>query len=228
MLHYTRIWAVIIVSFVLVQLSHASIIYVDKSATGFNNGNSWTDAFVNLQNAINNATTGDRIWVAAGTYYPTTDRFGNSSPADSRDLLFSLKDGVKLFGGFLGTETMLSERDPDLNPTILSGDIGVMGDSTDNCYIVVLGIDLTEGSVFDGFRVRRANAVGTLFDTSDSTYSEAGAMRIEDSRLTIRNTGFSGNYEGVGSGLHSIGSELRIVRCRFFNNTGTSAYSILL
>ncbi len=105
----------------------AAVIYVDKDATGAGDGTSWTDAFTNLQEAIDSSQSGDRIWVAEGVYFPTSDEDGDPSPVDPRDVLFKLKDGVKMYGGFLGTETMLSERDPDSNATVLSGDVGVFG-----------------------------------------------------------------------------------------------------
>ena len=37
-------------------------------------------------------------------------------------------------GGFKGDESTSGERDTSLNPTILSGDIGVVDDSIDNSF----------------------------------------------------------------------------------------------
>ena len=61
-----------------------------------------------------------------------------------------LAEGVEVYGGFAGTETLLSERNPAANITILSGDIGTLGDPSDNCYHVVYNEDLGAGSRFFG------------------------------------------------------------------------------
>ncbi|MCK5174403.1 MAG: hypothetical protein KAR47_13495, partial [Planctomycetes bacterium] len=42
-----------------------NIIYVKQGATG--NGTTWTNAYGNLQNALDTAISNDEIWVAAGT-----------------------------------------------------------------------------------------------------------------------------------------------------------------
>uniref|UniRef100_UPI0037C0A5A9 hypothetical protein n=1 Tax=Arenimonas sp. TaxID=1872635 RepID=UPI0037C0A5A9 len=83
----------------------AAIRYVKPTATGSGDGSSWANASANLQAMINASAANDEVWVAAGTYRPTQDPFGNSSPADPRDRTFYLKDGVKLYGGFAATGT---------------------------------------------------------------------------------------------------------------------------
>ena len=93
----------------------ASIIYVNKNATGSNNGSSWQNAYTDLQLGIAQSMFGDEIWVAAAVYKPTT--------GTSTLITFSVKNGTKLYGGFNGTETLLSQRNFDLNATILSGEI---------------------------------------------------------------------------------------------------------
>lgn len=90
-------------------------IYVNTNATGANNGLSWADAYTDLQDALTNAFANEDIWVAAGTYYPH---------ASSRNTYFQLdKDNLKIYGGFDGTETQLSDRVFGSNETILSGDL---------------------------------------------------------------------------------------------------------
>jgi hypothetical protein len=106
----------------------AKIIYVDADVIGGNDdGTSWQDSYSILQFAIGEAEYGDTIWVAEGTYKPTNSSF--------RTIYFSLNNGVKWYGGFQGNETELSQRDYELYPTILSGDIGIQGDSTDNSFM---------------------------------------------------------------------------------------------
>lgn len=78
--------------------------HVNQAATGgTQTGANWAEAFTDLQQALAAATTGDTIWVAAGTYKPTA--------TTDRTVSFVLKDGVALYGGFSGTETDLEDRD---------------------------------------------------------------------------------------------------------------------
>ena len=51
------------------NFAFAQILYVKFDAIGSGNGSSWTNAFVNIQDAINTATSGTQIWVSQGTYY---------------------------------------------------------------------------------------------------------------------------------------------------------------
>ena len=84
--------------------------YVNDDATGVNNGTNWTDAFTDLQSALNKAVTGDEIWVAAGTYQPSVTIDDSSDP---RTAAFILKSGVKIYGGFAGDEKDLTKRSSD-------------------------------------------------------------------------------------------------------------------
>ena len=103
----------------------ASILRVNASAIGINNGTSWADAYVDLQAALAVAKAGDEIWVAAGTYKPTN--------GIDRGKSFVLVAGTRLYSGFAGTtETTHSQRDGKAHETILSGDIGVQGEISDN------------------------------------------------------------------------------------------------
>ncbi len=81
-----------------------------------------------IANALNNSCHDvKQIWVAKGTYKPA---FAN------RDSAFIMRNNVASFGGFAGIETQLSQRNWQLNPTILSGDIGTVGNRSDNSHDV--------------------------------------------------------------------------------------------
>jgi SprB repeat len=124
--------------------------YVQPTAQGTATGLSWTDAFPHVQVALDSAKAGDTVWVAAGTYKPTT---GNM-----RTVSFEPRSGVRLYGGFSGSETQLNQRNWNSNPTILSGDIGAQGDSLDNSYNVIYMQLPDSNTVLDGFVVRGGNA----------------------------------------------------------------------
>jgi hypothetical protein len=74
-------------------VAQSRIIYVDAGATGANNGFSWPAAYRFLQDGLATATSGDEIWVAAGTYYPDK---GAGQINNDRDATFELISGVGL------------------------------------------------------------------------------------------------------------------------------------
>lgn len=96
------------------HLSAQKIIYVNQIALGASNGESWEDAYQDLQDALREAFYGDRIWVASGIYKPDS--------AFDRDISFIIPNGVKLYGGFVGNEKTFDERANEYS--ILSGDVG--------------------------------------------------------------------------------------------------------
>ncbi len=139
-------------------------IFVDIDAAGNNNGTSWANAFNVLQEAIDSAMVDDSIWVATGIYLPTVEvDADNSSGTDPREKTFHISQDIKLFGGFAGDEMQFSERDLAANPTILSGDIGIPGDRTDNTYHIIYiegSSDISNNCLLDGFKIVNGNADG--------------------------------------------------------------------
>jgi ribonuclease BN (tRNA processing enzyme) len=128
---------------------YAERIYVKADANGINDGSSWQNACTDIQKAIDKANPGDEIWVAKGMYFPTD---GND-----KSISFSLKENITLYGGFNGSETKLSQRNWDLNETILSGNIGDKSTNIDNSIHVVV---TANGAVLDGFIVEDGYALG--------------------------------------------------------------------
>lgn len=183
----------------------AATIYVNINASGNNDGSSWNDAFTDLQDAIALSTFGDDIWVAQGTYKTTS--------GTSRTIYFVVKNGTKLYGGFLGTETTLSQRDVEINETILSGEIG-SGSANDNSYRVVSFSNVTNQTRLDGFTITGG------YNNSSS----GGGIRSSNSSPIIANCTFTGNYatEGGGAINHSNSGILTIEKCVFDGNIGNT------
>jgi predicted outer membrane repeat protein len=141
----------------LVALTGPTPLYVDDDATGANDGSSWADAFVDLQDALAATTPGREIWVAAGTYRPTTD--------GDRTVSFRPGQSTLLYGGFDGTETSLAERAGLFESTVLDGDLA--GDDgpdfsnrVDNSEHV-FEMDVSVGTRVDGFTIRGGSALSS-------------------------------------------------------------------
>jgi hypothetical protein len=185
----------ILVFFMLsASAAHSSVIYVDSTAVGAADGSSWADAYPELQGALGVVLPGDDIWVAKGTYFPAST---------IRTISFQMPNSaVSIYGGFAGTESMLSQRDWVNNITILSGEVGVDTTNLDNSYHVVTGDGADSTSVLDGFVITEGNANG------GGSNANGGGVYISSGRPTFinvtitRNSAFTrggGMYVELGS-----------------------------
>lgn len=206
---------------VAVGLSAQNIVFVKHNATGGNNGSSWANAYNELESALDAATPGTKIWVAAGTYVPQGGTLDNS---------FSVLAGVELYGGFAGTETALSERNIGANPTILSGD--VLGDDLDNDFStgradnrlhvvrVVSGLPANR-AIIDGFTIKGGNASVVA---TDPEINRRGGGIYAAAKLTVRNCNFNNNRAESGAGIMVPGvggSGLEVYNCIFEKSSAT-------
>ncbi|MEO7313013.1 MAG: choice-of-anchor D domain-containing protein, partial [Chitinophagaceae bacterium] len=134
-----------------------TILFVNKSNTNPGNGSSWNCALNELSDAITiaNADPGiTSIWVAAGTYTPTNG-------TDRTAVMATTRADLQILGGFAGGEVNATDADPVANPTIISGDIGVPGDMSDNSYRLfnIGGSPVSSSAlVIDGFIFEKGNA----------------------------------------------------------------------
>jgi len=192
--------------------------FVDIDASGSNDGSSWTNAFTSFQSALDAASSGDYIWVAEGTYKPSS---AYDLTNTSRYYHFRMIEGVEIYGGFAGTEVLPSERTDygvgGANETILSGDIGTVGNNSDNTYHVFYhpdGIGLTSSAVLDGFTITGGNANGSTI------HYEGGGMRNVNSSPYIENSSFTSNYGGEGGVVYNDNSSPNFENCDLSNNNG--------
>lgn len=200
-----------------------SVIFVDDSAAGANTGTSWQNAFVDLQSALAVAGASSRIWVAEGTYTPS-DTDATAS--------FVLSSGVKLYGGFAGWETLRDQRDWELHPTVLSGDIGrddVVGSGTfwysswnihtANAGHVIVANDVSSSTIVDGFVIADGSTGPTGTGAGDPLMYGSGIYALNGSP-TVRNCTFTHNLAAwaLGAGIYVLDGSPRIERCRFVEN----------
>ena len=193
---------VLVLAVTPLQVAHAAgMRYAKPAASGTGDCLSWINACT-LQTALTGAASGDEIWVAAGTYKPTA--------GTDRTVTFQLKNGVALYGGFAGTETARTQRNPAVNVTILSGDIDnndsqtpiitdlttVTGNTT-NSWHVVTG---ATGATLDGFTITAGNN-----SAATTPNNRGGGMYNNSSSPTLTNVTFSGNWAGYGGGMANHG-----------------------
>mgnify|MGYP000241745560 CR=1 FL=1 len=198
--------------------------YVDEDATGNNDGTSWADAYTDLRDAFVNSFDGMEIWVAEGTY---------SRSGTDRNLTFGwTADSLQVYGGFNGTETMLSQRDWRVNETILSGDIGVVGSNSDNCYTTLVGPVGTASTVInysliDGLIIQDGNSNGSNIDIT--RYGGGFFSTDYVAQTDIKNCTFTNNnalYGAVSASTYATDKTVRLENCIFKDNTATSAAAV--
>lgn len=196
-------------------------IYVNQQATGANSGASWADAYTDLQDAIQDAGLGEEIWVAAGTYLPSTN--------GDVDASFTVTHGISLYGGFAGDESAVSDRDIDNNPTVLSGDYNgddIISVTTDPLNVTFANNGENAKKVFNA-----ANFVGSLvldgFTVSggNSTSTGPGAYFSPNgtSSALVANCYFRDNYTTFGgAGIFLSSGDLgELLNFRMRNTTAS-------
>jgi hypothetical protein len=206
----------------------SGIVYVTENGSGDMDGSSWDDAYPGLAYPLLMAGRTDcysikEIRVAAGTYWP---RYYAGNGTTDRDRAFVMVPGVKIYGGFSGSESELSGRDSTVNrhgivqmsnKTVLSGDLGrddIPGNTasykSDNVYHVVIAagnmINSSDTARLDGVTVTGGNA-----NYTNSSYS----IKVNEENVNLNNGGgifvanaspifvcdsIAGNQANVGGG----------------------------
>jgi len=198
---------------------------VDIDATGTGAGTSWTNAYTGLQDAIDASSVGDEIWVAAGTYKPNVIPQFQSTSTDNRNKTFAINKNIAIYGGFDGTEYVLSQRDAKLNITVLSGDRGTVGSVTDNCYHVVMTANLSSTAIIDGFTIQDGNANGGNITNQYAGRNFArqlgGGIASNFSSPTLSNLIIKNNRAKNGAGVSNRESSSYLINLTFVDNIAT-------
>ena len=202
------------------------IIYVKTDANGLDTGTSWANAYTDLQKAIVriNAGCGSEIWVARGTYKPGTQ------PTST----FLIPEDVAMYGGFAGRETSIDQRHIKDNPTILSGDTGILDNGVlrRNDTVVTMG----NNSLLDGFVVKEASNQGygilgqnvdfAVFNCSIEDNQKYG-VRVENGDVTIKWCIVRNN---IIDGIYHFGNNAKTItveNCQISENGQNGTYARL-
>ncbi len=208
------------------------IIYVTPNGAGNQTGDSWANATNDIQLGMY-ALNVKQVWVAAGTYKPKyrADNMSNANP-DDRNNAFNLIEGVKIYGSFAGNENNLSERNAIVmtnNPTILSGDLGIQNDSTDNAYHIITTINCTNATVLDGFVIELGNADGDDYITVSSKSifrNDGGGIMNHSSSPIFNNLILRNNYGYNGGAVNNFSSSPIFTNVVFNANSASNGGAI--
>ena len=188
-----------------------SVLYVDDSADGANDGTSWQDAFTDLQDALAVAIDGEvrEVRVAQGMYRP-------AGPGGDREASFRPVSDVAVRGGYAGVAGADPDaRDVSVYETILSGDLNGddldLGGNGENSYHVVAGGG--ESAVLDGLTIAGGNADGRLF------YPESFGGGMYEFAGTASNCVIRDNAAVNGGGLYQPSGQF--VQCVIADNMAT-------
>lgn len=180
----------------------AAELRVDPAATGGSeDGATWATAYRSLTTALAAATSGDELWIRAGTYVP-------GSTVSST---FTVPDGVALYGGFAGTETVRSQRADDPGLTILSGEIGA-ATQTDNIHRIVT---MPGSATLDTLTVTRAYWTNSVSYVGTAVY---GYTTLSGKQVALRRCRITGNWAARSNAVFISSSTVVIDRCEFTDN----------
>ena len=229
--------------------------YVKPVAVGNGDGSNWDNAASDLQAVINASNDGDYIFVAGGTYKPNRKANAlNTVTPNNRDNAFVMKSGVRLYGGFAGTESSVEERDlaNPANATILSGDfndndvvsgsgasLSISGNDENAIHVVIIAGPMNSYSLLDGFVIKGGNAnINETLSMNNGNirkYNGGGiyfqeALSYPYSNFQLINCLITQNYcISQGGGLY-IGhnQSMKITNCVFSRNYATGRGSAII
>ena len=172
------------------------VYYVTQSGGDVPGGWSGTIDSAKFYETLSTAGVSDVFYVAVGVY----------QPAKSRS--FVLRSGVKLYGGFAGTESgshthMLAARDIKSNTTLLKG----------NGASVLTSVNTSSQPLIDGFAISEGG--GTIVSSNRC----GGGIYNSNSSPVITNCTFYNNkLIGNGGGIYNSNCSPVITSCTFYNN----------
>ncbi len=188
--------------------------------TASQNGTSWATAFQKFEDGIAAAKTGDSVWVAQGTYTPAN----NTS--------FSMKAGVKIFGGFAGNETNLAQRhlSNGCNAVLNGNNACVFSNNNIDSSACLNGFVIRNGTSAQGGGMLNNNASPLLINlvfTDNNATNNGGAIANINSVPRLQNIVFYNNSAAnAGGAIYDSASNAVVVNSTFYSNAAASGGGI--
>lgn len=208
----------------------ANVYYVRVDGNASASGLSWGNA-TTMTAALEQASDGDCIYVAAGTYSPELP-LTSSDSGDKCNRTFEIHSNFSMIGGFPADSDDSTfdpeiDYDPSSNVTVLDGNV----ESALKAYHVVTVTALkTEGkkAVLKGFTISggETSAIEGSVSVNGSSYDlgYGGGLFIGPSNLEIADCIITGNNarQHAGGVYVKAGATVNMERCRIQSNTSES------
>ncbi|MBT7470051.1 MAG: T9SS type A sorting domain-containing protein [Candidatus Cloacimonetes bacterium] len=210
----------LLMALMAISTSLTATIYVDANANGNDDGSSWVDAYVYLQDAFDeanaNGTTDYEIRIAQGVYYPDLDNNGGHTDNSEIEFFRFNYDNIALYGGY---PTGGGTRDPETYLTILSGDIDsndtnsdgnniaedwddIVGSNSNNILYVdgVVNESITDATIIDGITVTAGR--GDAYTKDGCAMYLVGNASGRECSPTLVDCNFFGNWADDRSAIY--------------------------
>jgi hypothetical protein len=150
----------------------AMVYYVSPTGSETNSGTTWSQAKDKISDAVAIANEGDEIWVASGQY---NERLVNR-------VIDTIAVNVALYGGFAGGESSLSERNFEVNKTIING--------MNEGILIKISDSAASSTRIDGFYI-----------TGGRGFHGGGIKTVASAPIITNNTIFNNYSNGLGGGI---------------------------
>jgi len=194
-------------------------LHVNANVAASGDGTSWARAHRYLDEALAAAQHGDEIWVAAGVYSPVQRHITATA--------FFVPPGVSLYGGFVGGEDSVEQRDPTTAQTVLSAVNPDLPLAANRPRHVIIAAAVTATTRIDGFTIRDgridASVCGRWHDSVPHDCDGAGMLVFGSPLLAnLRFIENSAGTNGRGGGLAHYSGTLHLQDVLFEMNSAQS------
>ena len=180
------------------NISYSTTWYVSKRGNNTrNDGLSWSQSFITITRALDEATSGDAVWVAKGIYLENGT--------------VEISPGISVFGGFAGTENEQSKRNIVENKTTING--GEVYCCVNNSGLLD-GFSVANGRGYQGGGIKNYGIVNSC-DVYNN-YSHYGGGIYSRGGCVINCRVHENASESDGGGIFCNSSE--IINCLVFDN----------